>query len=157
MHFLNCRAIPPPHTLFSSQSLLLNLELTDLARLTGQRESPQDPPVSTSRPWDYKCAPHNLLLCGCRKIQTHVFPPVWQVLYPQSHLPSSRCLFDSSGRSCGLRLGCPHTSPALSASPLSLCSSVTQALVTCCQDFRLSSAMCLVFLLLMACVFTAIS
>lgn len=89
-----------------------------MARLTGQRESPQDPPVSTSRPWDYKCAPHNLLLCGCRKIQNHVFPPVWQVLYPRSHLPSSRCLFDSSGRSCGLRLGHPHTPPALSASLL---------------------------------------
>lgn len=38
VHILNCQAISPPTpALFSSQSLSLNLELTDLARLTSQR------------------------------------------------------------------------------------------------------------------------
>lgn len=67
--------------------------------------------MSTSQHWDYKCAPHTLLLCGCQRIQTHVFTPA----LPWSHLPSSWCLFDSSEHSCRLLLCHPHTSPTLLA------------------------------------------
>lgn len=161
VHNLNCRAIslpppsPPPY-------FQVSISRWTWSSLTWLNWLASKPPVSSCLHLPalglQGCTPHPAFMWVSEDpnscLPTSLAGPLPTEPSPQIPVPVlqlSAFLWTTDG--CAIPT---HLQPCQQAS-LSLCSSVTQALVTCSLDFRLSSAVCLVFLLLMACVFTAIS
>lgn len=69
------------------QDLLVNMELTVLARLTGH-QAPEIPLVPPCECWGYSCRLLDMAFTGRLRIQTQVLINVCLTLSPLSHLPA---------------------------------------------------------------------